>query len=745
MPTEIVHRSCPICEATCGLRVHVDRAAQRVVRIDGDFDDPRSRGFVCPKSQAMTGVYEDPDRLRRPLRRIKSGFEEISWDAAFDLAGERLRSLREEHGPLALGCYIGNPTSASAGAVLYTTPFMRTLGTPRVFTAATMDQFPKNVSSRLLYGSAGILPIPDIDRTDLLLILGANPLVSQGSIMSAPDMRGRLRRLRERGGRLVVIDPRRTETAAAADQHFFIRPGGDALLLFALVHVLFEEGLAEPGRVGTFTDGLERVRELALDYSPEQVAPAIGIAAEKIRQLARELSAAPRAAVYGRIGTCVQEFGALSSWLVDVVTLLTGNLDEPGGAMFPRSAAGQLEPSTAKPRPMAVGRYRTIARNLPEIEGQLPAISLVEEIDAAGDQRIRGLVTIAGNPVLSIPGGPRLAKALEGLDFMLSVDIYLNETTRHADLILPSTVHLEDENYDLLFETTTVRNFANYSPRVFEPPEDARHHWQILLELAARMSGTTAEAFDDGLVEQAVNRAVRRSTSPCHAADPEAIREQVLPERGPMRLVDIMLRSGPWGDGFGAKPGGLSLEKLRASPQAEDLGALERRLPELLRTEGRRIDLAPDHLVADVPRLKAWLDAAPAGEGLVLIGRRQLRNMNSWLHNLPVLAKGRERCTLLICPTDARRLAIADGREVRIKSRSGELTVTAEISDEMMPGVVSLPHGFGHRYDGTRLSVASTLQPGASLNDLTDPERIDVASGTGAANGVPVEVEPIGL
>ncbi|MEZ4216924.1 MAG: molybdopterin-dependent oxidoreductase [Myxococcota bacterium] len=737
------HRSCPICEASCALRVEADVEARRVLRIEGDADDPISRGHLCPKAFALRGVHEDPDRLRRPIVRDRASgaWREVGWDEAIDTAVRGLRDVQQAHGADALAVYIGNPSGFDVGSMLYNGFVLGSLGTRRMFSAATMDHFPKLFTSRVMLGKGSLLPIPDVDRCDYFLCLGGNPVVSQGSLMSAPGIRSRLRALRARGGRFVVVDPRRTESAREADEHLFIRPGTDACWLFAVAHVLFAEGLVKTGRLGAFVDGIERVRELARDFAPEDVADATGIDAATTRRIARELAAHPRACVYGRIGTCTVEFGTLASWLVDVVNVLLGRYDEPGGMMFPRPATGQHEPGRALPE-LAVGDVRTVVRGLPAIEGQLPASAFAEELDPslAGERRIRALVTVAGNPVLSLPAGDAVDRGLAGLDFMVAVDPYLNETTRHADVVLPTLPQLEHDNYDFLAQSTTVRNFARYSEQVFPPEPGGKRSWEVFLALAARWNGAEPEAFDDAMLLANATRFAGRL-----GLDPERVVETLAKEgeRGPMRLVDLQLRCGPYGDRFGADPDGLTLAKLRAARRAVDLGALEPRLPDVLRTPGRRIALADARITADVARLRERLPSLAAREGLVLVGRRQARGMNSWLHNVESLAAGRPRCTLRMHPDDARARGLAEGALARIRSRVGEVVAPLEISQEMMPGVVSLPHGFGHAPPGggTRTRVASARQPGVNANALTDPEPLDAPSGTAVANGIPVEVE----
>ncbi|MAG32705.1 MAG: hypothetical protein CL908_17635 [Deltaproteobacteria bacterium] len=740
MAEEWFHRSCSICEASCGLRILADREKRRVVRIEGNRDDPVSRGHICPKATALKDVFEDPNRLRRPIRKTAEGnWVELSWDAAFDLATEGIARIQAEHGHDALGIYIGNPSGFDVGCLLYNRFLLESLHTPRMFSAATMDHFPKLYTSRVLFGKSSILPIPDLDRCDYFLCLGGNPIVSQGSLMSAPDVRKRLLAIQQRGGRFVVVDPRRSESADAADEHLFIKPGSDAYFLFAIVSVLFEENLVRLGRFEAFTDGVDEVRALAAEFTPESVAAATGIGAETIRRIARELATHPHACVYGRIGTCTVEFGTLASWLIDVVNILLGRYDEPGGMMFPRPATGQHEPGNPTP-PIAIGPYKTAARGLPTVDGHLPASAFAEELDpaAAGDARVRALVVACGNPVLSMPAGPRIAKGLEGLEFMVAVDIYLNETTRHADLILPTATQLTHENFDFLSQSTAIRNHVRYGEQVFTPELDEKRSWEVYLELAARRNGANPAAYDDmGLMQNATRFAGRLGL------DVDDVIAQLGSERGPMRIVDLQLRCGPYGDHFGRNPDGLTLEKLKQARCAIDLGPLTPRFPDILRTEGRRIDIADTMITRDVARLSARRAAYGNEVGLLLIGRRQARNMNSWLHNAPSLAKGRPRCSLIVHPRDAERHGVANGGRARVRSRIGELEVDVEVSDEMMPGVVSLPHGFGHDDPGTRLDVAADRQPGVNANALTDDGPLDVPSGTSIANGIPIEIAAV--
>jgi anaerobic selenocysteine-containing dehydrogenase len=739
-------RTCPLCEATCGLELTLE--GDRLVGVRGDRDDVFSHGFVCPKGAALKELHADPDRIRAPLiRKPDGGFRAASWDEAFALIDARLSPILAEDRN-GVGVYFGNPNAHNLANLLYNKVLLRALGSRNVFSASTVDQFPKQMASALMFGTGTTVAVPDLDRTDHLLILGANPLASNGSLMTAPDARGRLRAIRARGGRIVVVDPRRTRTAEEADEHHFIRPGTDALLLFALVHVLLGEHLARPEpRLAALASGLEDIGKLAAPFSPEAVAPACGIAAETIRRLARELAAAPSAAVYGRIGTCTQAFGTLASWLVDVINFLTGNLDRPGGAMFPLGAAGHSNAAGTPERGRGTrfGRWQSRVRGLGEIFGELPVVCLAEEIDTPGEGQIRALITVGGNPVVSTPNSDRLDAALADLDFMVSLDIYVNETTRHADLILPAPSPLRRSHYDLALYLFAVRNVAHYSPAVLDPEPELPDEWITLLRLTGVAAGlgpaVDVAMLDENVARAVISREVGTPESPLHGRDPDDVLAALEPRVGPERLLDLMLRAGPYGDGFGTRESGpgLSLTALETAPHGVDLGPLAPRLPGALRTASGRIELAPPELTADVARLRNALATTPADGELVLIGRRQLRSNNSWMHNLPLLVKGKARCTLLVHPSDAERLGLADGDGATVRSRAGTIAAPVEVSDTIMPGVVSLPHGWGHDAPGAALSVAA-VRPGTNSNILADEREFDAPSGNAVLNGIPVTV-----
>ena len=737
------YRTCPFCEATCGLEIETE--GREVVSVRGDADDVFSRGFICPKAYGIKQLHEDPDRLTAPLVRRDGELVEATWDEAFEEIDRRLTPILSEHGKNSVAVYLGNPNAHNLSAITHGPAMLRVLGSQQIYTASTVDQMPKQVSSGLMFGTMLSVPIPDVNRCDHLLLLGANPLVSNGSLLTAPNMRGRLRAIRERDGKVVVVDPRRTRTAEEASEHHFIRPGTDALLLAAMACTIVEEGLEDTAALAEHVNGLDEVRALVREFPPESVADACGIEAEEIRRMARELAAAERGAVYARIGTCTQEFGTHASWLVDVLNVLTGNLDREGGAMFTRAAAGQRNSSGpgGGGKGMQFGRWQSRVRGLPEYFGELPAAALAEEIDTPGEDRVRALITVAGNPFVSTPNSGRLERAAESLDFMLAIDIYVNETTRHADVILPAPEPLEKSHYDVALYQLAARNVANFSPPVFEREGPAE--WEVLMRLAGIVAGQgpngDVAAFDHMVIHTLIQREVGMDGSPVAGRDPGELLAELEPRRGPERVLDFLLRVGPYGDGFGADPEGLTLDALERSPHGVDLGPLESRLPDMLRTASGKVELAPEEIVGDMDRLRAAA-ARERNGGFVLIGRRQLRSNNSWMHNLPALVKGKERCTLYVHPDDAVRLGLADGEPASVTSATGAIEVPVEVTDEIMRGVVSIPHGWGHDADGVRMGVASA-HAGVNSNFLADESMVEPLSGNAVLNGIPVEVSAL--
>ncbi|NUR08860.1 MAG: molybdopterin-dependent oxidoreductase [Nocardioidaceae bacterium] len=689
---------CNLCEAICGLVFTLDDDTGAITAVRGDPDDPLSRGHLCPKAVALQDVHEDPDRLRRPVRRHGDTWVEVSWDEALDAVADGLARAVNDHGRDALAIYLGNPNVHSLGSLTHGTAMAKSFRTRNKFSATSVDQLPAQMLAYLMYGHQLLLPIPDLDRTQHFLVFGANPMASNGSLMTVPDFPTRLRELHRRGGRMVVVDPRRTETARVADEHHFVRPGSDAFVLLAMVQVLLAEDLATPP---AYVDGLDAVRAAVAPYTPERAAAMSGLDADDVRRMARELAAAPSAAVYGRVGVSTQEFGLVSTWAVQLLNLLTGNLDRPGGVMLTKPAVDVVGRSF-------VGRghhdlWRSRVRGLPEFGGELPVATLADEILAPGEGQVRALLTVAGNPVSSTPDGSRLDEALAGLDFLAAVDIYVNETTRHADVILPPTSALERDHYDLVFHALAVRNTARFTPALFDKPDGAMHDWEIFREIVLRTQRRL------------------RTKRPLRRRLVQAARMRL----SPTRVVDLLLRT--------SSPR-LSVARLRKGPV--DLGPLQPCLPDRLMTEDKRVRVAPAEVLADLSRL----ESARAPQGLVLVGRRHQRDNNSWMHNTTRLTKGRPRHRLLMHPHDLAAHEIADGSVVQVKSAVGAVAVEVQASEDMMPGVVSLPHGYGHARDGVRMRNAVDL-PGASVNDLTDPSVLDV-SGNAVLSGVPVTVTP---
>ncbi len=713
------YRNCNLCEAICG--IEITRNGGERLDIRGDKDDPFSQGFICPKAVALQDIHYDKDRLKHPVRRTANGWQRIGWDEAFDEVAQNLKRVQAQHGRQAVATYLGNPSVHSYGAMLFAPRFIRSLHTRNRFSATSVDQLAHHLAAYFMFGHQLFLPIPDLDRTKFLLTIGANPAVSNGSLMTAPGMPRRLKDIRARGGKIALIDPRRNETAALADEHLFIRPGTDALLLLALLHVVFEEGLTRLETLASFTDGVETIGKIVSDFPPERVAWITGIESNQIRKLAREFAASESAVCHGRIGVSTQEFGGVCQWLINVLNTVTGNLDRAGGAMFTLPAFDPVTvPESLAPRG-SFGRWHSRVRKLPEFAGELPVAALAEEVLTEGEGQIKALVTHAGNPVLSTPNGRELDRALTGLDFMASIDFYINETTRHAHIILPPTAPLERGNYDVVFHLLGVRNVAKFSPPLFRANGETRHEWQIFLDLQTRMERNGA-----------LGRAKR------------TIGKRFF---GPERLLDVGLRFGPYGDKFNPFSKGLNLRKLKKAVHGIDLGPLRPCLPGRLRTSDKRIQLAPDVFVKDIERLKVWERAwergHPAGSTnshLLLIGRRTLRSNNSWMHNSERLVKGKPQCTMLIHPTDAAHRELKSGQNVVVRSRAGSIEIPIEVSEEMMPGVVCIPHGWGHDRQGIQMEVAQR-NAGASINDLTDNLAIDSLCGTAAFNGTPVTVE----
>jgi anaerobic selenocysteine-containing dehydrogenase len=692
-------RTCNLCEAMCGLEIHVEN--NTITSIAGDKNDAFSRGHICPKAVAMKDIYNDPNRLKTPVRRTANGWEAISWEEAFVEIIEKTKSIQEKYGNNAVGVYQGNPSIHNWGTTLNSANFFRLLRTKNMFSATSTDQLPHHFAAWQMFGHSFLLPIPDIDRTDFWLIFGGNPIASNGSIMSSPDVAHRLAAIRQRGGKVIVVDPRRTETAEKSSEHFFIRPNADVFLLLALIHVVFAKNGVNLGKNGDFTEGVAELEKLVSDFSPEAVAEITGVSAAAIQGLAEDFMAAKSAVCYGRVGVSTQSFGTLCQWLINALNVLTGNCDREGGAMFTAPAFEILRKSKAE---TIFNRWKSRVRGLPEFMSELPVAAMAEEVLTEGEGQIRALITSCGNPVLSVPNGQKMDIALENLDFMVSIDIYINETTRHAHIILPPATGLEISHYDITFHVLAIRNTAKYSPPLFEKAEGAKYDWEIFQELAHRFKGETGD---------------------------------FKPEP-PENTLDLGLQHGRYK---------ISLQQLKDNPHGLDFGALQPCFPERLFTDDKKINLVPTLLVQDLERARAfWLTTKksvnnrPPQYPFALIGRRHLRDNNSWMHNSERLVRGRNRCTLLIHPDDAKLLNIDNQQVVKVSSRIGSVELPAEWSDSMMQGVVCMPHGYGHGRANVKLDVAQK-HAGVSVNDLTDEQVLDDLTGNAAFSNVSVSVE----
>lgn len=694
------YRNCNICEAMCGLEIkYKDR---EIISIKGDQKDPFSKGYNCPKATALQDFYTDKDRLKTPIRRTATGWEDISWDEAYAEITEKFKSIQAKHGKNALAVYLGNPNAHSLGNSMFLKPFMKSLGTINRFSSASTDQMPHHVASNFMFGAGMLIPVPDIDRTDFMLIIGGNPVVSNGSMMTAPNVLGRMKAIQKRGGKVVVVDPRRTRTAKIADQHLFIRPEKDAFLLFSMIHCVFSANKVNLRHLEDKVDGLVELESLAKDYSPESVAEFIGINAIEIRTLADDMMKADSAVCYSRMGASTQSFGGLCQWLTNVLNIITGNFDRAGGAMFPQPAFDLLR-NHKRGHKSSFGQFSSRVRKLPFFNGEFPVAALAEEILTEGEGQIKSLITVAGNPVLSTPSGQNLAEAFDTLDYMVSVDIYLNETTKHANIILPGTTGVENSHFDIFFNSFSVRNTVKYSPPLFEKEDYQRSDWQILNELSARM---TESEIDPNL-------------------------RNITPEM----ILDMELRKGPYGEQ------GMSLQKLMDNPHGYDIGPLMPCLEQRIKTPEGKVDLTPQLYVDDLSRLDELMSQPARDQKFPfdLISRRLVKSHNTWTQNSDRLVKGKNPCTLEVHPDDAKKLGISKGQLLKVSSIVGEVEIEAVITDDMLQGVVSMPQGWGHNQKGTKMSVAAT-QPGVSINDLTDANRVDILTGNAALNGTPVAI-----
>lgn len=713
-PEQKLHYStCTLCEAMCGIEVATQ--GNRILSIKGDKDNPFSEGHVCPKASALKDLYDDPDRLKRPIKKVGDEWQEIPWSEAFDYVAEKLHHIQSTHGKDAVGVYLGNPNAHNMGAILFGPYFYRALESHNRYSATSVDQLPHHIVSRRLFGHMSQIPIPDIDRTQHFVIIGGNPLASNGSIMTVPNVKKRLKGVQKRGGKVVVIDPKRTDTADLSCEHHFIRPGSDVLLLLAMLHVVFEKQLHSAEALLPYAEDLLDVEGYVKDFSPETVSELTGIKASQITKLVTDFCEAESAACYGRMGASVQAFGTLTQYLIMLFNMLTGNLDRQGGMMFTQPAADILPVSSRG----SIGGYSSRVRGLPAFAGEYPVACLAEEILTPGESQIKAMVIGAGNPVVTTPNTEQLERAFSQLDFVVSVDFYISETSHHADIILPPVTPLERDHYDVVFHNFAVRNYATYSEAVVNIDDNQLTDWQIYLSLAERL-----------------DRLNGKSTA----------HYQSLWQKQPQGVIDDLLKSGQYGAHASANASGkegynLSLDKLKAHPHGIDLGPLQSALPNAIFHENKKIDLDFDYFMPDIARVKThFFDRMRNENQMVLIGRRHIKTNNSWLHNSPRMVKGNNRCTLQLHPVDAAKYQVQEGDRVKVTSRVGHVQVEAEITDSIMPGVVSIPHGWGHNKKGIKLGVASQY-PGVNTNILTDEMQVDTLSGNGVLNGVPVSLE----
>ncbi|MCG8311686.1 MAG: molybdopterin-dependent oxidoreductase [Pseudomonadales bacterium] len=758
-------RTCSICEASCGIIIKHDE--EQVLSIKPDKDDVLSQGHICPKAVALQDLHTDPARLKHPIKRVGRNWQRISWEEAFSLVADNVKRIQNQHGQNAMGLYIGNPTAHNHGALLMLMPFISALNTRSRFSATSCDQLPHMLAAMKMFGHHAMFEIPDLNRTHYFLMFGANPIASGGSVMTAPNIQGRFKGIQRRGGKIVLFDPRKTETADKVDEHLFIKPGSDALVLMAMIQVLFRDNKVKLGKLASHIDGLEKLKTLSANFSPDKVAAVTGVSETDIERITAEFSAAKSAVAYGRMGAATQPLGALTCWLIYVLNAITGNLDVPGGAMFSNPAVDFVGVTGIVGETGSFDRYRSRNRRLPEFAGELPVVTMAEEILTEGPGQIKGMIVHAGNPVLSVPNGRRLDKAFQQLEFVACVDFYLNETTRHAHVILPPTGPLEHGHFDMAMHSVAVHNTIKYSPPLFKPEADTRHDWEILAELAARFEANKSRyrgligklqlslvkrLTDEGMIDlllragpygAGLNLANRLETLlGANSLAGKGFQRLKLSSKklaNQLPLFKSFAEVGPYGDAPIPKEGRLSLRTLRRHPHGIDLGPLRSVFPERIYTKNQKIDLAPDLYVGGCKRLLELLDVEQSDQ-LLMIGRRHVRSNNSWLHNSQRLVKGKSRCTLWMHPQDVEKLGLMGQHRVLVGTAKGKVEIPLEVTEDIMPGVVSFPHGWGHNREGIDLPIAQQ-HAGVSMNDITDEEFADPLTGMAIVNAVPVVVE----
>ena len=709
------YSTCTLCEAVCGIKVTTEYRDNQhhILSIVGDKQNPFSQGHICPKAKALKDLYDDKDRVRQPLKKINGRWEVISWDDAVEDVAQKIYDIQTKYGDNAFASYLGNPNAHNHGAILFGPYFFRTLRSFNRYSATSVDQLPHHIVSAKLFGHQNQIPVTDIDNTDYFVIIGGNPLASNGSIMTVPNVKKRLKAIQQRGGKVVVIDPKKTETAEISSEHFFITPGSDVLLLLAMLQSMFSQNLVAAEAILPLAQDLMQVEEYVTPYPPERVAKHLGINANDIHRLVSEFCAAESASCYGRMGASVQRFGTLTQYLIMLFNMLSGNLDKKGGMMFTQPAADYLPHSNHG----SFARGTTRVRNLPSFAGEYPVSALAEEILTPGEGQIKGMIIGAGNPVLTTPNGQQLDKAMQNLEFLVAVDFYINESNRHADIILPPVTALERDHYDIIFHKFGVRNFAKFSPAIFPISEDKKADWQIYLSLAEKLELVRENhATNDTKIHNAIKEKYRK-----------------LRDKQPNGVIDDLLKSGRYAN----DQYHLSLQALIEHPHGIDLGELKPELPDALFTSSKTIELNFDFFMPDIKRVENFFFSDLQNQSLLLIGRRHLKSNNSWLHNSKKMVKDTRRCTAQINPFDAENHKINDGDEVKITSRVGEIRINAEVTDSVMQGVVCVPHGWGHDKEGIQWEHAKTIA-GVSCNDITDDAVIDEISGNAVLNGVPV-------
>jgi len=712
---------CPICGSACGLVVEIEDG--RITKVTGDREDPHSRGFVCPKGRSLKHQHTDPDRVVEPIRRDGDSWSPVGWDEAIGDIADRIVKVQKKYGRDSLAMYVGDGATHSYKALMATAAFVGATGTKNLYTANSMDTLPRMLASKLFYGNSGVLPIPDVERTGYLLVIGSNPVVSNGSVMTAPGFARYIRDIQKRGGKVVVVDPRRNETAEKSGEHYFIRPETDVFFLLALMNVIFEEKLDRPGALKSRIRGYAALKRRARDFTPERASRLTGIPAGNIRRIAREFSGADTAVCYGRMGTCAQVFGTTASMLVDVLNVITGNFDRPGGAMFTTPAIDMSSVMKAIGMTGAHGKNHTRVSGLPDFNGEMPCAALAEEIEASNG--IRALVVVGGNPAVSIPNTARLVSAFGKLEIMVSLDPHVNATSCHADYILAPAIGLEHEIYPVMAYATAVHNVAKWAPRVIDPPPGVKYDSEILGELICRVAGGHTP----------FPRIVSGGLSSIGSAIEGRELLKLLIALGPHgRLSRIARREGE----------ALTLEDLEKKPHGIWLGQLE---PGIDRQLGRRgkINLMPKVLRGEFDRINEFGETIErqgdaAGEDtMILISRRQLRFFNTSLHNINNLATGPEQCVIEINPADAKGRKIKTGDTVKVETDNGTAEIEAEVSDRVMPGVVSIPFGWNGPQPAAQQEVLNR-HPGTNVNTITDQSRIDPVSAMTAFNGTRVRV-----